>query len=294
MPAQRLVLDPEIVQAALEGLERTIGLAIEIEAYLVEVPEPPVDRQVAAPVVGIARQDHPGARLDVGDPVGAGADRRGEGGVFERRRIDRMLGQHRHQAEDQRQLAVTGIGKGEAHRQRIQRLGPGDLGIIQPIVRPALVAEQRPGKQHVLGQHRPAIGKPRLRIQVKRDIAAGIVGLDAFGQQAIEGERLVLAAGQQALDHVAPDLLDGQSLHDHRVEAVESADDAEGEPAALGGVGVGIGHVAEARRQSWIAEHGDAGPGARIRPGRRTANKCHTRSSQKACQHGGRTGPDEE
>jgi hypothetical protein len=56
VPAQRLGLDAKVVEAALEGLELAVGLAIEIEPDLVEIPKAAIDRQVAAPIIGIARE----------------------------------------------------------------------------------------------------------------------------------------------------------------------------------------------------------------------------------------------
>ena len=51
-----------------------------------------------------------------------------------------MFGQHRHQAEDQRQLAVVGAGEIEAHGQAVERFGLGDLGVILSMVGPAVIA----------------------------------------------------------------------------------------------------------------------------------------------------------
>ncbi len=102
MPAQRFGLDAKVVEAALEGFELAVGLPIEIEPDLVEVPQAAVDRQVAAPIVGIARQRHAGTGLHRADAVGAGTNRRRHRRLFESRDIDGMFGQYRHQAEDQR------------------------------------------------------------------------------------------------------------------------------------------------------------------------------------------------
>ena len=124
VPAQRLVLDAEIVEAALERLELAVGLAIEVEPDLVEIPQAAVDREIAAPIVGIARQRHAGARLHRGDAIGAGADRPGHRGFLEGRGIDGVARQHRHQAEDQRQFAVVGAGEIESHRERIRAPRP--------------------------------------------------------------------------------------------------------------------------------------------------------------------------
>jgi hypothetical protein len=63
VPAQRLGLDAKVIEAALEGLELAVGLAIEVEPDLVEIPQAAVDRQIAAPIVGIARQRDAGARF---------------------------------------------------------------------------------------------------------------------------------------------------------------------------------------------------------------------------------------
>ena len=56
VPAQRFVFDAKIIETALERLELAVGLAVEVEPDLVEIPQAPIDRQVAAPVIGIACQ----------------------------------------------------------------------------------------------------------------------------------------------------------------------------------------------------------------------------------------------
>ena len=146
VPAQRLGLDAKIIEAALEGFELAVGLAIEIEPDLVEIPQAAVDRQVAAPIIGIARQRHAGAGLDRADAIGAGADRRRHRGFLEGRDIDGVLGQDRHQAEDQRQFAVVGAAEIEPHRERVGRLGLCDLGIILAMVGTARGRAARPRK----------------------------------------------------------------------------------------------------------------------------------------------------
>ena len=76
------------------------------------------------------------------------------------------------------------------------------------------------------------------------DIAPRVVGLDALGQQAIEREGLVIAARHQAFDHKAPDLLNGEAPDDQGIEAVEGAEQAPDQPAALRRIGIGVGHMA--------------------------------------------------
>src|ERR1700754_5158311 len=104
-----------------------------------------------------------------------------------------MLWQYRHQAEDQRQFAVIGTAEIEPYRKRIQRFRLGNLGIILAVIGPPLVAQQAPRKQHVLGDYRFSIRETRLGIDVESDKSPSVVGLHAFGQQAVEREGLVIA-----------------------------------------------------------------------------------------------------
>ena len=89
-------------------------------------------------------------------------------GVFERRlveglRVDRVLRQDRHQAEDQRQLAVVGVLDVEADAALADPLDPLDLGVVGAVVRPALVAEELEAEDHVVDRDRLAVGELRLR-----------------------------------------------------------------------------------------------------------------------------------
>jgi len=65
------------------------------------------------------------------------------------------------------------------------------------VVRASLVAEEPPGKQHVVGDDRLSIRKPRTRIEIEGDEAPRVVGLDLFGKQAVKREGLVLPAREQ-------------------------------------------------------------------------------------------------
>ena len=167
-----------------------------------------------------------------------------------------MLRQHRHQAEDQRQLAIVGAGQIEAHDALRQRLGLGDLDVIGAVVGPALVAQKLPGKDHVLGGHRFAVGELRGGIEREGDVGAVGVGLDGAGEQAVEREWLVIAARQQAFDHVAADLRQREAFDDERVEAVEGAEHALRQSAALGRRRIGVARMVEVRaatpvRRAW-------------------------------------------
>ena len=257
MPAQRFGFDAKVIEAALERLELAVGLAIEVEPDLVEVPQAAVKRQVAAPIVGIARQRDAGAGFDRSDAVGAGTDRRRHRGFLEGCDIDGMLGQYRHQAEDQRQFAVAGAAEVEPHRARVGRIGLYDLGVILAKVRTALVAQQRPGKQHVLRKYRLPVREPRSGIETEGDIAAAVVGFDAFCQQTVEREGLVIAPRHQALDHEAAYLLHGETPDDQGIEAVESPENALHQSSAFRRIRIGIGHVAEIGRQRRRSVHRD-------------------------------------
>jgi hypothetical protein len=168
-----------------------------------------------------------------------------------------VAGEHRHQSEDERQLAIFAAGKVEAHGTLADRFGLGDLGVVGAMVGASFVAQKLPGEDHVLDRDRLAVGEPRRRVEMKGDVAALRVGLDRARDQAIEREGLVVAARHQALDHVATDRRRGDALHDEGIEAVERAEHALHEAPAPGGGGIGIGQPGKARGQRRLAVHGD-------------------------------------
>ena len=77
--------------------------------------------------------------------------------------VDRVLGQDRHQAEDQRQLAVVGVLDVKANPAVTDTLDAFDLGVVGPVVRPPLVAEEFETEDHVIDRDRVAIREFRLR-----------------------------------------------------------------------------------------------------------------------------------
>ena len=87
-----------------------IAVSVVVEANAVEIPQSAIDRQIAAPIVAIAFECDADAGLHHADGVGAAAQERIEARIFERRRVNRMLCQHRHQPNDQWQFAVVGPG----------------------------------------------------------------------------------------------------------------------------------------------------------------------------------------
>ena len=86
---------------------------------------------------------------------------------------------------------------------------------------------------------------------------------DGFGEQAVQRERLVLATRHQAFQHEASDLLHREAADDQRIEAVEGAEHALHQPAALRGVGIDVGHLGEGRRQRRSPMHRDRMQGFR-------------------------------
>ncbi len=95
----------------------------------------------------------------------------------------------------------------------------------------------------------------RGRVDVEGHVAALRVGLDRAGDQAVERERLVVAARHQAFDHVAADRRRSDTSDDEGIEAVEGAEHALHQAAALGRVRVGVGQAGEACRQRGLAMH---------------------------------------
>ena len=211
-----------------------------------------------APIVGIARQREPLAGNHLDDLVGAGADRDLQRLVLEMRGVGMGARQHRHHRQDQRQLAVVGAGEIEAHGQVVGRVGASDQGVGGALRRQALGLQQVEGEEDVGGDDLRAVGEMRRRIEMEDDPVARVVGLDRLGDEAVKGEGLVGRTRHQRLVDVADQALRRrQGLDVIGVEAVEGAEIGEREPAALGGVGVGVGQVVESGRQRRRAVHGD-------------------------------------
>ena len=88
--------------------------------------------------------------------------------------------------------------------------------------------------------------------------------VDRFGEQPIERERLVEAAGHQALDDKFPDARRRYALDDERVQVLERAKDAERQPAAFRGrwIDVGKGFEIIRKERAAMKRDGMAGRGA--------------------------------
>ncbi len=193
--------------------------------------------------------------------------------------IDGMARQDRHQAEDERQLAVGGAGEVEAHGPLGERSGAGDLDVIGAVIRTAVIPEQFPGEDDVGRGHRRAVGERCSGIEIERHIGPLGVGLDRAGQEAVQRERLVIAAHQQAFEHAATQLRRRESLDDEGIEAVERAEHAAHEAAALGRIGIDVAEGGEALRERRLSMHGDGMSGLRRRAG---GNEKHPGDKQRA------------
>ena len=240
LPAPRISLDPQIVEPFLERFEMRVAVAIIVVTDRVEIPETAIDGEIASPIVLVACESDALAGFHIADGIGPAAKQRVEAGVLECIGVDGVLCQHRHQSDDERQFAVVSAGKVEAHRARIGRFGFGDLDVIGAEIRPAFVAQQLPGKNHVSRRHRLAVGETGRRIDSEADVGACGISRDAVGQKAVERERLVVAAGEEAFDDVAPHIGSRQSFHDEGVEAVEGAEHALRQVTAFRRLRIGV------------------------------------------------------
>ena len=93
---------------------------------------------------------------------------------------------------------------------------------------------------------------------MERDRAPILGYFDRAGEEAVEAERLVGRAPEQALVDVFTHTVGRNADDVERVQAVESADLAKLEQSALGRVRVSVGQVPEVWRERRAAVHGDA------------------------------------
>ena len=172
-----------------------------------------------------------------------------------------MLRQDRHQAHDQRHLAVAALVEGEAHLARTGLLDLDDLLVIRAVIGPAVIAQQRVREDHVVDGDRRAVRELGRRVQRELDEASVGRRLDRLGDQPVKRERLVIGAREQALIDIVADAVGRLALHDQRIEAVIGALHGEGHAAAFRRVLLHVGKVVEAGRLARAAMHGDARQG---------------------------------
>src|SRR6185437_14717140 len=103
-----------------------------------------------------------------------------------------------------------------------------------------------------------------VRIERKRDGLAVIRHIDCFGEQSVECERFIEAAGHQALDDKFPDARRRYALDNKRVQVLERAKDTERQPAAFRSRWIDIGKGFEIIRveRGAMKRDGMAGRGA--------------------------------
>ena len=154
-----------------------------------------------------------------------------------------MLRQDRHLPDDLRQLAIALHVEAECHFALARLFGRGHIGVIGAIEGIVLLQRlERP--DHVFRLHLLAVMKARALAQHIGD--GGIIRRVAytFGKQPIFAGRLVeTARHQRIVDEPEPRRL--LSLHDEKIETVETADHAIAQQPAFRRVRV---HIVEMRK----------------------------------------------
>jgi len=218
-----------------------------------------------APVIGVALEDEIAPGLEPVDDVRRRADGDDiDTGFGEIDALPLRFLQDRPHAEDQRQFAVV-LVEGEAHRARAGLFHRLHLGPGPGVARVALGAEGLVGPHHVVHRHRAAVGEARLLAQGELDPGAVGRGLDAFGQQTVEGEGFIVGAAHQGFENHVGQLPGRAALSDHRVERIVAARFGEDDSPALGRIGVDLRQMGEIGGKRRFAIHRDAvhrlGPG---------------------------------
>ena len=188
----------------------------------------------------------------------------------------RWRGRTGHQSDDERHFAVTARVEGEFHLARPGLLHLGDLLVVGAMIGPAVIAQERVGKDHVGDRDRSAVGELRFRAQRELDVAPVVRRFHALGDQPVEGEGLVIGAREQALIDVFAHALGRNALDDQGVETVEGTLHGEGRAAALGRLGIGIGKMRKPSGLERLAMHGKA----LLRTGRSAAREQEQAQSQ--------------
>ncbi len=219
-----------------------------------------VDRQVPAPVIGVAAIDDPVVHIDAVDHV---RPRPGRG--FKPRLVQPGAGllepglrpdRHATHLIDQAAARNTG-SEVKLDRQIVDHLGLGDAFLHRRgIGRQPLFQQQVMTEQHVMRRHRGAVRKPRLGPHVEDHPILALGVFDALGQKAIAlGIGIRRHIAQQAFVHDraqrAGPPLDGIGVH-----RIKGAEPRQGKLAALGRVGVHVIVVREVGAVFQIAEIG--------------------------------------
>ena len=247
-PVGGIFLDPQIDAAALEGFEHGRAFAEIVEADLLEVEPAAIDGQVLAPILRIARVGDGAAGIDARDDVGTRREERLHRRILEGLRRRRVLGENRHQPEDERQLAILAVLERELDGALRQLFRRAHFREIRAVVGPALGLQQFEGKEHVVRRHGRAVGKLRFRIEREGDGGAVVGDVDGLGEEAIEREGFIQPARHQGLDRKLARACRGGALDDQRIEAVEGAGIGKPQTSAFRCIGVDVGEVIEIAR----------------------------------------------
>jgi hypothetical protein len=163
------------------------GVVAEIVgAQQVEIIVADVDRQIAPPVILDPLQLDEAPGLEALDPVGTAAERRLQRGLFEIAGFPVMLRQDRHLPDEQRQLAVAGVGEAEFDAALIELFHRRHAAVNETVLRRALRRERLERPDHVVGGDRHAI-VPACDIAQREDGPGAVAGpLDALGDEPVE------------------------------------------------------------------------------------------------------------
>ena len=152
LPAARIGLHAQIIEPFLECFEMRVAVAVIVEADGVEIPKAAIDRQITTPVILVSLECDAFAGLHCADGVGAAAQQGSKLVSSNVAGINRVLCQHGHQTDDKWKFAIVGAGQIKTHSALVSRLRFVGLDVVSAEIRPASIAQQLPGKYHVVGR----------------------------------------------------------------------------------------------------------------------------------------------
>ena len=227
--------------ARLEGLEQHGLVAVEIQPDFVKIVGPPTERQVIAPIVLVPFEGDVTARLKASDHIGARSDwglvQTGVGKVL---CCPLRFLQDGAQARDQGQFPVF-LVEGDAQAAFARLFNAVDLVPEPAIADMTFGAERFIGPQDILNRDWRAVRESGLWPQGEFNPGAIIWHLDRLGQEAIEGESLILRASHQAFIAPEPHLPGRRAFLCKGVQRVKASGVAKHHGAALGGIRVCVG-----------------------------------------------------
>jgi hypothetical protein len=266
MPATRAVFRAHVLEPALdEGLPLGV-LVLDVDvAAAVEVLAPDIHRQILRPVILDARPDDFGPRLETGDAVGAGAERRFERRLGHVARLAAGVGpfppvprQHRHVAEDQRKLAIPGLVEGEQHLMLADRLCLGHVREVA-IEEGADLLQHAEGPDDVLRRDGLSVVPARGWIQAVSGRGIVVRIPEGFGDERMAGARLVDRLVHQRVPQNTAGLSEAGgwgAANDEGIEGIEGAGGDAVQRPALGRVRIDVVVALEAPGIYRLADQG--------------------------------------